>query len=79
MSRLKYFIAPDQDETTHEVERKRSKEDDSVEFRWDPNYEAKHSSRLRIMNVTEGRQWSGGLLMIMMMTTAIVMVVSHNL
>ena len=38
MSRLKYFIAPDQDEATHEVERKRSEEDDSVEFRRDPNY-----------------------------------------
>ena len=46
MSRLKYSIAPDQDEATHEVERKRSEEDDSVEFRRDPNYEAKHSTRL---------------------------------
>ena len=59
MSRLKYFIAPDQDETTHEVERKRSEEDDSVEFRRDPNYEAKHSTRLRVRNVTDG-QWSIG-------------------
>ena len=57
MSRLKYFIAPDQNETTHEVERKRSEEDDSVEFRRDPNYEAKYSTRLRVRNVTD-RQWS---------------------
>ena len=53
MSRLEYFIAPDQDKTTHEVERKRSEEDDSVEFRRDPNYEAKHSTRLRVRNVTD--------------------------
>ena len=53
MSRLEYFIAPDQDKTTHEVERKRSKEDYSVEFRRDPHYEAKHSTRLRVRNVKD--------------------------
>ena len=47
------MIAPDQDKATHEIERKRSEEDDSVEFRRDPNYEAKHSTRLRVRNVTD--------------------------
>ena len=51
------MIAPDQDKATHEIERKRSEEDDSVEFRRDPNYEAKHSTRLRVRNVTD-KQWS---------------------